>query len=301
MFFQKFVLTFAFAFSLICLEHGEELNYLMINILELSPNNADGNDSNAINCSHEADSSMTVLPTALGEGDGSSQAPPYDIGNTTAEPPLGQLGTDSSPEDPSTLKPTTTEESVTTFPTETPIQPLCFPDVCSRVINITWLSLPPFIFQLETGKQPEKFDDSITGVFYSIIGRAIQFCCKYLGKRGTRLQYTHSARNRDTLHGNIFHGEASMGLPVYIEDELFDHTYGGKLAFIKVLESPGLVLIANKENAIDNDLRVLWKAIFNEWPIVLISLLLCAISGICVWALVSHIFFFALNPLLSKV
>ena len=271
----------------------------MINILELSPNKSDGDDSYAINCSHEADSSMTVLPTAVREVDGSLQAPPYDIGNTTAQPLLGQLGTDSSPEDPSTFKPTTTDGSVTTFPTETLIQQ-CNPDVCSRVINIIWLSSVPFIFQSEKEKQPEKFDDSITGVFYTIIGRAIQFCCKYLGKRGTRLQYTHRARNRDTLHANIFHGEASIGLPVYIENELFEHAYGGKLAFIKVLESPGLVLIANKENAIDNDLRVLWKAILNEWPIVLISLLLCVISGICVWALVSHIFFFALNPYYQK-
>ena len=78
-----------------------------------------------------------------------------------------------------------------------------------------------------------------------------------------------------------------MGMPsVCIENE-FDIHYGGQLAFIKVLESPGLVVIGNKDNAKESDLNVLWKAIYNEWPIVFISLLLYAISGIFIWALVS--------------
>ena len=78
-----------------------------------------------------------------------------------------------------------------------------------------------------------------------------------------------------------------MGMPVYIENEFFDIHYGGQLAFIKVLESTGLIVIGNKDNAKESDLNVLWKAIYDEWPIVFISLLLCAISGIFIWALVS--------------
>ena len=132
-----------------------------------------------------------------------------------------------------------------------------------------------------------KSDGNLTGVFYSIIGRAVQYCCKYLDNKGTRLQYTDKAENKQTLHANIFYDEVSMGMPVYIENESFDIHYGGQLAFIKVLESPGLVVIGNKDNAKESDLNVLWKAIYDEWPIVFLSLLLCAISGIFIWALVS--------------
>ena len=84
-------------------------------------------------------------------------------------------------------------------------------------------------------------------------------------------------------------------MPVYIENERSDQTYGGRLAFIEVLESPGLVVIGNKDDVKQNDLKVLWKTIYNQWPIVLISVLLCAISGICVWVLVSIIALFGEN------
>lgn len=98
--------------------------------------------------------------------------------------------------------------------------------------------------------------------------------------------------NKSMLHANIFHGDAAIGLPVYIENEFFDFTYAGDLEFIKVLESPGLVLIADKNSAKEYGKQVVWRAIANEWPVMLISLLLSAISGICVWALVSQTFIF---------
>ena len=110
------------------------------------------------------------------------------------------------------------------------------------------------------------------------------------------MEYTHKAENINTLHANIFYDKASIGMPVYIENEFFDQHYGGTLAFIKVLESPGLVVIGNKDDVKQNDLKVLWKTIYNQWPIVLISVLLCAISGICVWVLVSIIGLFGENP-----
>ena len=94
--------------------------------------------------------------------------------------------------------------------------------------------------------------------------------------------------NKSMLHANIFHGDAAIGLPVYIENEFLDFTYAGGLGFIKVLESPGLILIADKNSAKENGKQIVWRAITNEWPVMLISLLLCAISGICVWALVSQ-------------
>ncbi len=138
-------------------------------------------------------------------------------------------------------------------------------------------------------------NSDLKGVFYKIIGRAAQFCCKHFDRQGTRLQYTHKAWNKSMMHGNIFHGDAAIGLPVYIENEFFDFKYAGSLQFIKVLESPGLVLIADKDSAKERSKEVMWRAIANEWPVMLISLLLCAISGICVWALVSQNFIFSFS------
>ena len=292
MFTQQLVLTFTFIFAFVCSQYEGDLNYVMINILELSQNNSDDNDSSVgAFCLEEADSFAIIFPDISSDNNGSADAvPPTELANTTyAPPPYGQIGTGHSNQDPFTITPTTADDSPTTRPTESPpISPdpiSCSEGLCAREINITWLSFPPFIFQPKNDSK--KMHGKIAGVFYSIIGRAAQFCCKYLDRRGTRLRYTHKAQNRDSLHANIFHGEASIGMPVFIENEFFDQHYGGRLAFIKVLESPGLVVIANKDNVKESDLKVLWKAIYNEWPVVFISLLLCAISGICVWFLVS--------------
>ena len=265
------VIAFAFRFLHVCLAKNEgEPNYLMINILELNQSSSDKND-------------LSCLPS-----------------NTLSNGTIPSTGittnlTDKTPsnQDPTAMEPPSPGENVSTFSTEAN----CVERhllLCSPVISITWLSFAPFIFQPKNNTtQTEKLD----GVFYSIIGRAVQFCCKHFGKRGTRLEYTHKAENINTLHANIFYDKASVGMPVYIENEFLDqHHYGDRLAFIKVLESPGLVVIGNKDDVKQNDLKVLWKTIYNQWPIVLISVLLCAISGICVWALVSIIALFGENP-----
>ena len=273
------VIAFAFRFLLVCLAQNEgELNYLMINILELNQSSSDENDLSCLPSNTWRNG--TIRSTGI-------------TTNLTDKTPSNHTVLTHNTQDPTTMVPTSPGENVSTFSAKAPDPQTFDPPLCSRVINITWLSFAPFISQPKNStRQTEKLD----GVFYSIIGRAVQFCCKHLGNRGTRLEYTHKAENINTLHANIFYDKASIGMPVYIENEFFDQTYGGTLAFIKVLESPGLVVIGNKDDVKQNDLKVLWKTIYNQWPIVLISVLLCAISGICVWALVSIIALFGENP-----
>ena len=267
------VIAFALRFLLVCLAQNEgELNYLMINILELNQSSSDENDSSCLpaNTSRSGTIRLASITTNLTNKTSS------DYTNKT--------------QDPTTIVPTSPGENVSTFSTEAPAPQIAS---CSRVMSITWLSFAPFIFQPENNTTET---ETLDGVFYSIIGRAVQFCCKHFDNRGTRLEYTHKAENIYTLHANIFYDKASVGMPVYIENERSNQTYGGTLAFIKVLESPGLVVIGNKDDVKQNDLKVLWKTIYNQWPIVLILMVLCAISGICVWVLVSIMALFGENP-----
>ena len=275
------VIAFAFRYLLVCLAQNEgELNYLMINILEWNQSSSDENDWFCLpsNTSKNGTIRSTGITT-----------------NLTDNTPSNHTVLTSDTQYPTSMVATSPGENVSTFSTEAPVRQTanCIdPRLCSPVISITWLSFAPFIFQAKNNTtQTEKLD----GVFYSIIGRAVQFCCKHFDNRGTRLEYTHKAENISTLHVNIFYDKASVGMPVYIENEFFDQDYGGTLAFIKVLESPGLVVIGNKDDVKQNDLKVLWKTIYNQWPIVLISVLLCAVSGICVWVLVSIIALFGEN------
>ena len=276
------VIAFAFRFLLVCLAQNEgELNYLMINILELNQSSSDEND-------------LSCLPSNTWRN-GTIRSTGIKT-NLTDKTPSNHTVLTHNTQDPTTMVPTSPGENVSTFSKEAcGLRSL---PLCSRLINITWLSFAPFLFQPKnnTTQTETDLDGKVTGVFYSIIGRAVHFCCKHFDNRGTRLEYTHKAENINTLHANIFYDKASIGMPVYIENEFFDQHYGGTLAFIKVLESPGLVVIGNKDDVKQNDLKVLWKTIYNQWPIVLISVLLCAISGICVWALVSIIALFGENP-----
>ena len=277
------VIALAFRFLHVCLAQNEgELNYLMINILELNQSSSDEND-------------LSFSPSNTSKN--GAICPTTSLTDKTSS---HHIVLTNSTQDPTTMVPTSPDENVSTF-SPVPQTANCPPEtrlqLCSRVINITWLSFAPFIFQPKnnTTKTETELNGNVTGVFYSIIGRAVQFCCKHFDNRGTRLEYTHKAENINTLHANIFYDKASIGMPVYIENEFFDQTYGGTLAFIKVLESPGLVVIGNKDDVKQNDLKVLWKTIYNQWPIVLISVLLCAISGICVWVLVSIMALFREN------
>ena len=275
------VVAFAFRFLLVCLAQNEgELNYLMINILELNQSSSGENDSSYLpsNTSRSGTIRLTSITT-----------------NLTDKMSSDYVVLTNNTQDPTTMVPTSPGGNVSTFSTKAPVRQL---SKCARVISITWLSFAPFIFQPKnnTTKTETELNGNVTGVFYSIIGRAVQFCCQHFDNRGTRLEYTHKAENIYTLHANIFYDKASVGMPVYIENERSNQTYGGTLAFIKVLESPGLVVIGNKDDDKQNDLKVLWKTIYNQWPIVLISVLLCAISGICVWVLVSIMALFGENP-----
>ena len=88
------------------------------------------------------------LPPTPANDDGVSDVPPVHTANMTDGPPtFGPVGTVHSTQDPSTIIPPSTDDSVTTFPAEAPVLPNSNPPLCSRVINVTWLSLPPFIFQ----------------------------------------------------------------------------------------------------------------------------------------------------------
>ena len=141
------VIAFALRFLLVCLAQNEgELNYLMINILELNQSSSDENDSSCLpaNTSRSGTIRLASITTNLTNKTSS------DYTNKT--------------QDPTTMVPTSPGENVSTF--------------CSRVMSITWLSFAPFIFQPKNNTQrTEKLD----GVFHSIIGRAVQFCCKHLG------------------------------------------------------------------------------------------------------------------------
>ena len=133
----------------------------MINILELSQDdNSDDNETLYSDCL--AYTGALFSPEAPGTTTDIGESPtvPFDKesnANATDEPPLDQMttgpNTDQQISDSPTLLPTAPETaswtgSATNLPTGTPspCQSQVDSKICSRVINITWLPTPPFMF-----------------------------------------------------------------------------------------------------------------------------------------------------------
>lgn len=83
-----------------------------------------------------------------------------------------------------------------------------------------------------------------------------------------------------------------MSMPIY--GDMKDTTFQN-FPFYPVVESPGVVFIVKKEDS-SNAAQAVMEAVFQGWPVLLLTLIMAALSGIVVWALVSS----CSNPLLQE-
>ena len=74
-----------------------------------------------------------------------------------------------------------------------------------------------------------------------------------------------------------------MSMPIY--GDMKDITFQN-YPFYPVVESPGVVFIVKKEDS-SNAAQAVMEAVFQGWPVLLLTLIMAALSGIVVWALVS--------------
>lgn len=74
-----------------------------------------------------------------------------------------------------------------------------------------------------------------------------------------------------------------MSMPIY--GDMKDVTFQNR-PFYPVVESPGVVFIVKKEDS-SNAAQAVMEAVFQGWPVLLLTLIMAALSGIVVWALVS--------------
>ena len=155
---------------------------------------------------------------------------------------------------------------------------------CPENLTVAWLSKPPLFTELPVTNSSENgyhFD----GIVYKVLDLALQRCCeRYEGKKPTLLYKLQA--NKSVLHDDILEDKADLILPVQSDDE---KVYQGYLPYFKLLESPGIALTQRtSDSQRGNDKNILlWNAITSCWPIVVLTLLLSLVAGMCVWAMVS--------------
>ena len=150
---------------------------------------------------------------------------------------------------------------------------------CPNQVTIAWQLKPPYTFQTNaTDDQP-----NVDGIFHQVLDFAFDKCCAFYKERKPILKYLTVASNTSARLQNIFNGDASLVFPIRHDQHDMYHSWD----YINVIESPGVVLIQRKpwysvERGAD-----LFKALLGTWPIVVLSLLMSAWAGICIWMLVS--------------
>ena len=155
---------------------------------------------------------------------------------------------------------------------------------CPTELNASWLLRPPFM------TNSSESANEVRGVFHHVFDLALNKCCAKL-KAGnkTRINFKTQALNRSQLHDLILNYDSvDLILPVQSDE---DKTYKMILPFIKILDSPGVVLI-KRSNLTQHSSwmmrnREIWNVISSCLPIVALTILLSFVAGIFVWMMVS--------------
>ena len=154
---------------------------------------------------------------------------------------------------------------------------------CPRELNASWLLRPPFT--TTSGKNANE----VGGMFHYVFNLALNKCCAKL-KAGnkSRINFKTQALNRTQLHDLVLNNDhVHLILPVQSDE---DKLYKMTLPFIKILDSPGVVLIQRsnltRQSSWMMSNRGIWSVISSCLPIIALTILLSFVAGILVWMMV---------------
>ena len=153
--------------------------------------------------------------------------------------------------------------------------------ICPREVNISWQLRPPFTLEQNSTNNE---DQPTNGIFHRALELALKECCELYRGNKPIMRYLSVSENSSALHDMIFSDDTGLVFPV--PDNWF---VGSKRHYIHILDSPGVVLIRRETSfsiATDRSGQ-LFKAVLGTWPIVVISILMSSLAGICIWMLVS--------------
>lgn len=155
------------------------------------------------------------------------------------------------------------------------------PSICPREVNISWQLRPPFTLEQNATNNE---DQPTNGIFHRALDLALKQCCEFYRGNKPIMRYLSVSENSSALHDMFFSDDTSLVFPV--QDNWF---VGSNRHYIHILDSPGVVLIRRETSfsiATDRSGQ-LFKAVLGTWPIVVISILMSSLAGICIWMLVS--------------
>ncbi|XP_073230546.1 uncharacterized protein [Porites lutea] len=155
-------------------------------------------------------------------------------------------------------------------------------DRCPLSLKIDWWEIPPYIYKNEKGE--------VKGIFHQVLEKLVRECCDK-DPEGiqldsvpvcVKLNYSEVPSNdSEVVKKHINMNGTVMSMPIY--GDMKDITFQNH-PFYPVVESPGVVFIVKKEDS-SNAAKAVMEAVFQGWPVLLLTLIMAALSGIVVWAL----------------
>ena len=148
----------------------------------------------------------------------------------------------------------------------------CPKSPCLDELKIDWWEIPPYIYIDETSKE-------VAGIFPAILKELVKECCGDCVKLAYNPQPSNDS---EVVKNQIDKNGTLLSLPIYGDMKDIDFQ---NLPFYPVVESPGVVFIVKKEDS-SSAAKAVMDAVFQGWPVLVLTLIMAALSGIVVWALV---------------
>lgn len=153
--------------------------------------------------------------------------------------------------------------------------------ICPGEVTISWQLRPPYTLE----KNASKDRTEVTGIFHKALNFALETCCEFYWGKKPIMRYLSMSENLSALHRTAF-TEDTVSLAFPIQRDWYTRGRKGR-RYINILDSPGVVLIRRGPSNTVEIRSQLFKAILGTWPIVVLSLLMSSLAGICIWMLVS--------------
>lgn len=156
-----------------------------------------------------------------------------------------------------------------------------------RSFSICWVDYPPYLMKGENG--------IMTGIFHEAFEHMINKCCK---NSSSWLNYTRQAINSSELSDCMKSDEIDFVFPV-LRKQVKSNSYDTE-RFHDLLPSPGIAVLKNRTHL---EQWAKWNVIqefFQTWTVLVLALLLNAIFGILIWALVSGTLLYFLYVTIQK-
>ncbi|RMX46246.1 hypothetical protein pdam_00000632 [Pocillopora damicornis] len=147
---------------------------------------------------------------------------------------------------------------------------------CPMSLKIDWWEIPPYIY-----KDSKK---EVTGIFPKILEKLVKDCCDGGTDKPSCVKLNFSevpSNDSEVVKKQIDKNGTLISMPVY--GDMKDVTFQNH-PYYPVVESPGVVFIVKKEDS-SNAAQAVMEAVFQGWPVLLLTLIMAALSGIVVWAL----------------